>query len=422
VTAVAGSTATPSEAPATPRSLFSMTARITPLTLLSALANGLTAVVTARYFGPVGRGELVMIVTIVNITALVLSLGINTAARFHLVSREHPVDLAHYFGLALVLVAVQSVVVVCLTLLSLQAIGTPLEIAPLLLIGLFGSLFQGAYLVRDVLNAYGSIVFSAGYYAAASWMSATGIGALALLHQLTVGRVVGLLAAGALAELGLCMRFLRRRGRSLAVHWSLESTRTLIGRGVPALGINAGQSLTFRLDRYLIGLLMGAGPVGIYSVSATLSELFRTVPAAFGQAIFYRAATGTASAVSMARARARLLLAMVLPLVVLALVAPEVVGLLFGPKFHQSVQPLRILLLGELAVMSFHIDSRLLSGWGKTAKAGICGIVGVTIVGALDFALIPHFGLTGAAFASVLAYLALGTSARLFVTRETGRS
>ena len=399
--------------------MFSLTARIAPLTLLSALANGLAAVLTARYFGPIGRGDVVMIITIVNLSALVLSLGVNTAARYHLVSNVEPIRLSDYLGLVLGLTALQGIAVIVLAKISLDAIGDPLDKRGLLVVGIFGCVFHAAYLIRDVLNAYGSVVYSAAFYATGTWISIGGIVAVELLHRLTVLGVVLLLGAGAVSEVCLCLSFLRMRGYSLSLSWDSGTARTLLARGVPALGINAGQSLTFRFDRYLIGILMGAGPVGIYSVSATLSELFRTVPAAFGQAVFYRAATGGASLTSMRRARSRLLLAMIVPLGVLAVIAPQIVELLFGSKFQGSVQPLRILLLGELAVMSFQIDSRLLSGWGKTVKAGLAGIIGVTIVAVLDFTLIPHFGLVGASVASVLAYCGLGASARVFVVGET---
>lgn len=87
-----------------------------------------------------------------------------------------------------------------------------------------------------------------------------------------------------------------------------------------------------------------------------------------------------------------------------------VVPAVFGAVFEGSARPLAILMLATSALTFFNAFTPLLSAYGFTWHiARIVGISAVVNV-VMDFALIPSFGIEGAATATVLAY---GTSAVL---------
>ena len=182
------------------------------------------------------------------------------------------------------------------------------------------------------------------------------------------------------------------------------------------MGVNAGQSLTFGRPLHH-RFLLGPAAVGIYSVTSTISEVLRIVPGSVGTGLAIQLAFRHSSLNEARRTRTTMLFLMVPPLVILGWWAPEIVLFVFGPEFEGATLPLRVLLFGELAIMSFQIDSRQLIGLGQLWRAGVAGLASVLCVVGLDFALIPQFELVGAAVASVLAYFLLGALARMMLRR-----
>jgi len=92
------------------------------------------------------------------------------------------------------------------------------------------------------------------------------------------------------------------------------------------------------------------------------------------------------------------------------LAADVVVPVVFGEAFEGSVRPLAILMMATSAMTLFNAFTPLLSAYGLTWHISrIIGVAAVVNV-VMDFALIPSFGIEGAATATVFTY---GTSAVL---------
>lgn len=84
--------------------------------------------------------------------------------------------------------------------------------------------------------------------------------------------------------------------------------------------------------------------------------------------------------------------------------ARPLVPLVFGAAFTDAARPLAILMLATSALTFFNAFTPLVSAYGLTWKLAIiccvCSLVNVV----MDFALIPPFGIEGAAAATVVAY------------------
>lgn len=87
-----------------------------------------------------------------------------------------------------------------------------------------------------------------------------------------------------------------------------------------------------------------------------------------------------------------------------------VVLLLFGPAFERAIPVLAILMLAGSALALFTSFAPIVTAYGSTwALTAIClGSAAVNVL--MDFALVPFYGINGAAVATVLSY---GTSAAL---------
>lgn len=387
---------------------------------LTAFLNAVIAVITARSLGPEGRGALAIVIALVSITALFSSMGLNASGRFHLVAPNHLVSLGSYMGVACALVTLEVFVSGGIAVIALPAAGLDVTHNRAVVVALYGGTFLAGLLCRDTCNAYGYTFRAAAGNALGSAIALLSISSLSLTHVQNVDYYVLALAGGSLVEVVAHLHKLHAQGKSFRPRIERGEWITLIRRGWPSLGLTAGQSLTFRADRYILGAFAGPAVVGVYSVAATLSEMLRLIPSALGQVAFFRAASATASHRALDRARVLLLVIMAPALVVLAWLGPWLIDLLFGSEFSGAALALRILLIGELAIMSFQIDSRVITGLGSARAAGLAGMIGLATVLIADFALIPSYEMTGAAIASVVAYIAMGVAARILLLRVRG--
>jgi O-antigen/teichoic acid export membrane protein len=229
------------------------------------------------------------------------------------------------------------------------------------------------------------------------------------------------LAIGTLLQIGACLIVLAASDRLRPLRLRRRSLSLMLRKGLPAVGMNAGQSFTFRLDRYIVAGVLGPAPLGIYSVAVAGSEALRLLPSAWGQTAFYQIASGARSVSSLRRER-RVILALMVPALVLwGLAVPYVVRFTVGAAYTGAVTPWRILMIGEIGVMAYQIDSRLLASTGKTGPAGLAGVLGLVVVAILDVIWIPMWGLIGAAEASAIAYLVMGVGAAVALHREGAR-
>jgi O-antigen/teichoic acid export membrane protein len=196
-----------------------------------------------------------------------------------------------------------------------------------------------------------------------------------------------------------------------------QESRRLLARGIPSLGVSVGTTVAFRVDRYLLGVLADPTAVGIYSVAVTASEILRIPANAYGQVSLYRAASGTTTLAQIWRSERRLIVLALLPATLLMIFGQYAIDLVFGPSFAAAATPLRLLLVAEMVLLTYPVNVRVLLGLGATKTAGTTGLIGAAVTVALDVALIPAFGASGAAVASIIGYATMSLSAVLQVKR-----
>ncbi|WP_054566994.1 lipopolysaccharide biosynthesis protein [Frankia sp. R43] len=372
----------------------------------AALTNLVVAVITARALDVGGRGELVLILTVTGLTGMFVALGTGTSARYYLGRTDPRVSVDHVLGLSLLLLVPQCLVTAAIVGPTLWLADAP-ERGPgiLVLTGLLSvSTLLGIQLI-DTLNAVGKVIASALVNTAGCLAQ---LAALVVL-QVSTGtlRVAPVLAVSVVAGAFQCVAgfvLLRRAGLVTRPQLDRAASALLIRTGVPALGMNTAMSMTFRLDRYLIGVMSGTSAVGIYSVAATASEILRLVPSSWGQVLCYRVASGTMGTRAVFAELVRVFAVMAGVAALMWLAADHLVLFFFGDAYRSAVTPLRVLLVAELLLVAFQIDARVLSGQGRTKACGAAGLVGLAVVAAADVILIPAAGMVGAAWASLIAY------------------
>jgi O-antigen/teichoic acid export membrane protein len=192
---------------------------------------------------------------------------------------------------------------------------------------------------------------------------------------------------------------------------------------VKAGGDNLIGLLNYRGDLYVVALLSSTASLGLYTVAVSAAEalLIATQSAAIVASPHIGGLDRPAAAALTTRCiRNNLLVALVLS-GALFLVAPLLVGLLYGGSFLPVVPALRILLPGVVVIsLGSPVGSFFTLKLGKPEIPLWLAAISATTCIALALLLVPALGIAGAAIASTVAYF-VGGSIALPIFARTAR-
>jgi O-antigen/teichoic acid export membrane protein len=395
------------------------------------LAAGVLSIVLARTIGPSGNGHFALLVTLVGITAMVVSLGLTAGITYEVSRRRWSV---------------------------MQAFRTTYAAALTLgLVGLFGGLGLFA-LTHDTvfsgiptwvaLVALSSLPALLAYQYADSIMLAReryeAYAGLELSHSITLltigaglaipfglkGAAIGLPAAAFVsAVVGALL--LGREGHRDTVAHSAGSLPRALRFSLQSWGANLLQQINYRFDVLILGGFATARDVGVYSVALTVTSVAWVLPQALQTVLFPREASldegalsGEVSVADSEAATAKAVRHAVLLTVpagflisVLLLVA---VPLLYTGKFADTTPLGFVLLPGVLLIGVGKVLSSVIAGRGYPRYTLYYGAISVPLTLALYFTLIPTLHAWGAAIGSSLSYGITSLLAFAFFRRVTG--
>jgi len=164
--------------------------------------------------------------------------------------------------------------------------------------------------------------------------------------------------------------------------------------------------VTRRLDILLVNFFLGPGPLGIYVVAYSVAEFVLTVPGIYSRAAFSSAAVssgGEGHSVSNAAIRQALFL-MVLLAAALACIMKSFILTAYTAEFLPAALPAFILLPGVIMFGFSTLLGNIFTGYARPQEISRSAGISCAATVALDFALIPRYGILGAAAASTTAY------------------
>jgi O-antigen/teichoic acid export membrane protein len=370
---------------------------------LANLASGLLA---ARLLLPEGRGALAVAILWPTTLAYLLLLGLNDAVLYYSANRRDRPERVFAAGLWLglgcsaVAIAVGMVAVIPLAYRGypdeIRALAdTLLWIIPLHILGLVfqemlrGHHRMGAWNLLRVALGVGYVLF----IVVALGLSGATVEGFGIAYMLA--HVPPLVVA-----LGLCL------GAGWG-GWRLygATARRMLRYGARIHLGSVVNMLNGRIDQMLVAGALSAAAMGLYVVAVTLSQVTATLANSVSMAAWPRAAAASdADRPAVIGLYLRLTLALMIgTTAALYAAAPILVTLLFGRAFADATPIVRVLLLGALpiAVKEFFVlafkayDRSLAISKGELATLGVNA--------ALLAALVPPFGLLGAATAYVAA-------------------
>ena len=161
-------------------------------------------------------------------------------------------------------------------------------------------------------------------------------------------------------------------------------------------------------DSLVVGRVLGASPVGIYSLGVELAQMpVSELLEPLGRALFSGFAVNTRAGEGNRHAFLRvtgLVALVIMPVSVgVSAVAAPVVALMFGPAWLGAVVVTQLLAVAGMLRVFGHVSGILLTATGTPRTpaliSGLCGLLRL----ALLLALVPLWGLVGAATAALVA-------------------
>jgi len=163
-------------------------------------------------------------------------------------------------------------------------------------------------------------------------------------------------------------------------------------------------------DIFLVNMFLGSANAGIYSIASTVTKQIIVIPNTISLLLAPRITSGRM------RFEFRELLIKSLKILVVFYFAiipvlyffgERIIVLLFSSQFQQAISPLRILLIGMIPLGIWTVLSGGITGVGKPISNAFSTFVAAVLNVGLNIVLIPRFGISGAAYSSLVSYSVL---------------
>jgi O-antigen/teichoic acid export membrane protein len=217
--------------------------------------------------------------------------------------------------------------------------------------------------------------------------------------------VLGLVLADVVVTIVLTVALLSTTRRMLTRRFSTSKLRELLAYGLPHVPHGLLSQTMSMVDRFVLGLYMPLEQVGIYLIGSTVSSVVKFYPVAFEAAwmpfAFDSLRRNDAPAL-FARMATYAFAVLALSTVALAALAPPTIDLLL-PASYRAAVPLVPLLAAGMAVQSlawFPMTSVNVAK--RTSLYPVVTAIGAAVSIGANLALIPTFGMHGAAYALIV--------------------
>ncbi len=229
-----------------------------------------------------------------------------------------------------------------------------------------------------------------------------------LLHRsLNTLQVMYLYNIATLMAVGYALVVLKRK-HGVVYHWKLPENwvSQYVHYGLKSCLSNLAQQLNYRLDALIVNALLSNAATGLYSNAVSMAELVLFIPSSIAAVLQPKIAGATekekATLPGLMMGTAFSLSAV--GLLGSLIVMPWFIPWFYGKPYAGAVAPALWLLPGMMGLAVTKVLTALMSGLGKPQVSAYATLSGLCATIILDYALIPKFGIVGAAWASSIAY------------------
>lgn len=218
----------------------------------------------------------------------------------------------------------------------------------------------------------------------------------------------------------LPMQFAQTTAKMQHLQWLRQS--------LPFLLLAGAQVLNYQTDILMLGVLTTQEQTGLYRVAVQVIDglgivLFAISAAIAPQLARLHAQTDWPSIQRILVYSHRAAVLVILPAaLVIAGFGRELLTLVFGEEFSAAAGALEILALGKVAYASVGFAGLALSMLGHAGAAAIITLATVMINITLNLYLIPHYGIEGAAVATVVSTFSVNVASQVWIRQVFSRN
>ena len=379
--------------------------------MVSFAVSFLTVAFVARYLGPENYGKLSYAQSFVALFSMFASLGIDQILYRDLIA--HPEKEKEILGTAFLSKLVFGVLTLFLTFVSSIIINEDPTLTWLIGIIALTFLFQPF----GVISHYFHANVKAKYVSYITIVLAFLIPSLKLLFIFLEKGILYFAALIVFESLVLGVSYLliyRYVFHKSPLQWrySFQILKNIFSDSWPLFLVGVSGYIYGRIDQVMIQQLLDSKSVGIYDVAVRLTETWGFFPGIFIVSLF--PAIVNARACDYNEYLKRLKVLSLFSLFVSAfiaclvfLVAPVLIDVLFGAQFQESAAILRIYIWSLIGAISVSLIQSYLITENKSKKILYLTIFGAVVNVGLNIILIPMFGIQGAAFTTLIAYISI---------------
>lgn len=389
--------------------------------------NFLLLPVYTRYLSPLDYGTMAMAETVASILLLVFGLGIDgSIQRLYFQYADEPDELRRFVSSVLKFMLALEAVVVLVTL----TIGSPLlhYLAPAFAVPFRYIAWAIATAAAMQFVQYRLILFQAEHrpkaFAALSFFAfvltaSITLILIALARRGAAGMLVGKLSA-ALVVFAIAIYFARSSFRTQFDWHKMRETLSMGAMLVPhqlmAGGLIAG-------DRFILQHYRDLREIGLYAIAYTFGMVMSLVTLSLSQSwtpIYFDLARSDEGQRRLGRICSELFIGMAAVACFGALIAQDFIARFLNERYVTAGRVVPWIIGAYLAHAMFSIFSLAVLQGKRTQWLMLVSFVALTVNTALNFALIPIWGMYGAAYATAAAYV-VEAVVMYFVAQRTYR-
>jgi stage V sporulation protein B len=378
-----------------------------------------------RYLGPAEYGVFGVVLYAATMIRTFVMSGIPMSVARYVSAEPHRADAILRQGLKLQLYIAGTVSLIFLLISKpLATLLGDASLAPLFMIAAPITIFFGIFFIfNQYHNGLGEYKLQALWLIISYFLRAVLCIGLTWIGWRVYGAVTGL----TLAAVGSCLVFFFHRRQETTTE--SYPAKILINFGAPLILASIVQALITDMDMMFVkGMIKDSSSAGFYTSAKAMAQ---STPFAFYalSSALYPAISRTQAEGNMEKMRTyihqanRLLLMAILPLlVIVCLNSQAILQMMYGKRYLPAAEPLSLLMISFSLMSIFIIHRTFITGSGhpKTSSLLTLALLPVCIIS--NLILIPQFGLSGAAYASIITFLAgsIGAGIIVFVKFRAG--
>ena len=400
------------------RSIFTVLIQVLQLVTLV----GITILVT-RVTGAHGRGIYTLVVSVAGLSAMVTGLGISWAGIYYIGKREFPLaDVVSTLLTVALAAAVLTMGVLAIAYVFFQpTYFHDMSPTQALIMLALTALFQLATTASSIVLGLNRPLQYAGLSAIQVVVALVIQVFLAVTGSLTATSALVALTLGLAISAGLGMVLV---GREAPIRLGFDSRilRSFFNFGIRGYAANLMMTVSYRLDALMVNGLSGVVSLGYYSVATAMAEGLWYGANALALVMFPHISSmdkKEADRITPVVCRNAVFLTLIGAVVMFA-VSRQLILAIFGPALIPALQPLWLLLPGIVTLTVAKIITSYLSGIGKPIYSTYLAAGSMILTVVMDLALIPPYGINGAAAASSIVYTLTAVASVWIFKRESG--